>query len=241
MKNKLFLLLMLCLTSNLVLAQLRRNATEASQNQKAIAANEAQLERDLNELAAFKVKLKEFEVAFSNKNAVKAAAVKTELVKAMEREINQSEKKIAQDKQELNQSQSEVAASNRELRRSKIDRATIDNDAKDGYDVRDDRRDKRDDQRDAKDDKKDLEKQVIRTKRQKEIYATLKAFTFSFKPSLKEKLVANKALLHEFETTMEKDIAATKAEIAEDKREAKEDRKERREDRWERAEKRRNR
>ena len=240
MKNAIFPLLALILTSSLVTAQIRRNATEASQNQKAIAANEAQLERDLSELAVFKVKMKEFELAFANKNSVKVASIKTELITAMEREIAQSENKILQDKQELAQSQSEVAASNREVKRSRIDRATIDNDAKDAYDVRDDRRDKRDDQRDALDDKADLEQQITRTNRQKKICATIRVFTFSFEPSLQEKVVANKALLQEFISTMEADIAATKVEIAEDKREAAEDKRERREDRRERAEKRRN-
>lgn len=241
MKNTILFLLAFCLTSTLLTAQVRRNVVEASQNQKAIAANEAQLERDIDELAAFHVKLKAFEKALLNKNAPGVTAIKTELITAMEREIKQSEKKIAQDKQEIAQSESELAASNRELRRSRVDRRTIDNDAKDGIDVRDDRRDKRDDKRDLKDDKNDLEQQLIRTKRQKEIYRTLAAFTFSSEPSLQEKVVAHKALLQEFAATMEKDIAATKAEIAEDKREAAEDRRERKEDKWERAEKRRNR
>lgn len=240
MKNPLFLVLALFLTSHSAMAQITRNATEASQNQQAMAANQAQLERDLEELAAFKVKLTQFDAAFVNKNAVKVAAAKAELVKDMQREIEQSELKIAQDKKELSQSQSEVAASGREVNRSRRDRFTIDNDAKDGRDVRDDRRDKKDDQRDAMDDKNDLEQQIVRTNRQKQIYATLQAFNFSFEPSLKEKTVANKALFTEFASIMEKDIAATKAEIAEDKQEAKEDKKERREDKRERAEKRRN-
>ncbi|MEO0898089.1 MAG: hypothetical protein AAFY71_16890 [Bacteroidota bacterium] len=91
------------------------------------------------------------------------------------------------------------------------------------------------------DDKADLEQQIARTQRQKQIYNSLQAFTFSFDPSLREKALASKALFQEFADTMEKDIAATKVEIAEDKREAAEDRRERREDRRERSEKRRNR
>lgn len=161
MKKKIFILFALCITTNLVVAQVRRNAAEGSQNQKAIAANEAQLERDLTELVAFKTKIKAFDGALVNKNVAKVAALK-------------------------------------------------DNDAKDGRDVRDDRRDKRDDQRDAKDDRRDLEQQIARTKRQKEIYTILKAFTFSFEPSLQKKVVANKALLQEFVSTMERDIAANK-------------------------------
>ncbi len=241
MNKKTCFLLTMLLLSHFVRAQTVRNVAEASQNKKAMATNEAQLERDVEELAVFQAKLTEFEKAFAVKNGAKTTALKTELIAAMKREIEQSEKKIAQDKQELSQSQSEVAASKRESRRSRFDLRTVDNDRKDVRDVRDDRRDRKDDQRDAMDDKADLERQIARTKRQKQIYTTLQAFTFSFDASLQEKAVANKALLREFAGTMEKDIAATKAEIAEDKREAAEDRRERREDRRERLEKRRNR
>ncbi len=237
MKHQLILSLALFLLSNPVIAQTGRNAAEANQNQQAMAANQAQLERDINELAVFKAKLTQFETAIAGKDASKVTTLKTGLLADMRREIEQSEMKIAQDKRELTQSKSEVAASGRETNRSRLDRATIDNDSKDGYDVRDDRRDKKDDKKDAKDDKKDMEKQIARTERQKQIYAALQAFTFSFDPSLQEKVVANKALLQEFASTMEADIAATKAEVAEDKREAAEDSKERREDRREKAEK----
>ena len=241
MKPIIFFLLTMLLISYGATAQRSRNALEARQNQQAKAINEALLERDLKELAVYKVKLAEFETAYANRNVAKAAALKTELINDMQREIEQSEKKIAQDKQELVQSKSEVAASRRETMRSRIDLKTVDNDVKDVRDLGDDHRDRRDDQRDAMDDRSDLEQQIVRTKRQKQIYSTLEAFTFSFEPTLQEKAIANKALLQEFAVTMERDIAATKVEIAEDKREAAEDRRERREDRRERGEKRRNR
>lgn len=96
MKNIIFLLLALFLTSDIVTAQARRNAAEASQNQKAMAANEAQLERDLGELESFKTKLAQFETAFTNKDVAKVATLKTDLLTDMQREISQSEKKIAQ-------------------------------------------------------------------------------------------------------------------------------------------------
>ncbi|MEM7373796.1 MAG: hypothetical protein AAF587_34555 [Bacteroidota bacterium] len=240
MKKNVLLFAFLLLLTNLLHAQRMRNMAEASQNQQAIAANEAQLERDVKELAMYKAQLVEFESAFAGKNVANITAIKSELMTAMQREIEQSETKIAQDKQELAQSQNEATAASRESRRSRIDARTVDNDRKDRHDVRDDRRDRQDDQRDAMDDKADLEQQIARTNQQKQIYATLQAFTFSFAPSLREKAVANKALFQEFAATMEQDIAATKAEIAEDKREAAEDSRERREDRRERGEKRRN-
>lgn len=224
------------LTAQLSWGQVRRNTAEASQNQKAMAANQAQLERDQNELMVFKAKLAQFETAIANNAIPKVAALRTDLLSDMQREIEQSENKIAQDKRELGQSKSEVAASSRETGRSRVDRRTPDGDIGDGRDLRDDRRDKKDDQRDAMDDRNDLERQIGRTRRQKEIYAGLKAFTFSPEPSAREKVMAHIALLREFSATMEKDIAATQAEIKEDKRESVEDSRERREDRRERKE-----
>lgn len=240
MKNLLFTFLSLVLASNFVMAQVTRNVKEANQNQKAMAANEAQLERDTRELQTFKNKLTHFEKAFSNKNASKMASLKSDLLTDMQREIEQSEKKIAQDKREVAQSKSEAAGSSREVRRSRRDQATPDGDIGDGRDKRDDKRDRRDDVRDTQDDKNDLNKQIARTARQKEIYNTMLDFTFSFEPSLREKAMANKALLSEFVSTMESDIAAIKAEILEDKREAREDSRERREDRREKRERNRN-
>jgi hypothetical protein len=233
MKNKIIIIGALLLAANIVNGQVRRNAAEASQNQQAMAANQAQLERDLNELKAFETTLTQFETAFANKDAVKVASLHANLLAAMQREIEQSENKIAQDKRELNQSKSETASSSREKGRSRRDLATPDGDIGDGRDLRDDRRDKYDDRRDAEDDRSDLEKQIVRTVRQKEIYALLQAYTFSFEPTLQEKAVASKALIHEFAEIMERDIAATEAEIVEDKREAAEDSRERREDRRE--------
>ncbi|MEM7104454.1 MAG: hypothetical protein AAF502_15060 [Bacteroidota bacterium] len=208
--------------------------------QQEMAVNKAQLDRDVKELKAYQAKVAEFETAFANKNGSKVVTIKADLISMMQREIEQSEKKIAQDKQEMARSKFEVADSKRETKRSRFDLVTPDNDAKDARDLRDDRRDLKDDQRDAMDDKSDLEQQIARTQRQKQIYTTLQAFTFSFEGSIHEKAMMNKALLIEFADTMEQDIATTKAEIAEDKREAIEDRRERKEDRREWAEKRRN-
>lgn len=240
MKNLLFPFLILMLANNLAFSQVARNATEANQNQKAMATNQAQLDRDIDELNAFKNKLAQFETAFSNRNVSKVATLKSDLLNDMQREISQSEKKIAQDKQEVAQSKSEAAGSSREVRRSRRDQATPDGDIGDGRDKRDDKRDGRDDKRDAQDDINDLDQQIARTNKQKEIYQTLMAYTFSFDPNLQEKAVANKALFGTFVSTMESDIQATKAEIAEDKQEAREDSRERREDGRERRERVRN-
>lgn len=222
-------------------AQVVRNTTEAASNNKAIEVGKEQLEKDIAQLSAFKTKVEAFENAFRAKKSEKVIALKKDILTDMEREVEQSERKIAQDKQEVKQSQTEKNASNREVRRSRRDRATRDGDVGDGRDLRDDKRDKRDDQRDLRDDQADLQAQVTRTNRQKQILNTLKAYTFSFEPTAKEKAIANMKLMNEFIQTMEADIAATKAELAEDKAEKREDSRERREDRRERRERSRNR
>lgn len=239
MKHTIITLFFLFLGSQVVMAQVRRNTVEANQNQKALAANQAQLERDLAELDVFRTKLAQFEKAFSNKNISRVASLKASLLKDMQREVEQSQRKITQDQQEVAQSQSEVAGSNKELRRSRRDLRTPDGDMGDGRDLRDDRRDSKKDKKNLQDDKADLDKQIARTNRQKQIYAIIQAFSFSFDSSLREKMIANKALLDEFALTMEMDIAATRAEITEDKREALEDGRERIEDRREIRERRR--
>lgn len=234
------LLIAFLLTTHFSMAQVIRNGVEASQNQKALATNQAQLDRDINELTSFNAKLEQFKTAFANKNTSQVLALKASLLTDMQREIEQSENKTVQDKRELNQSQAETASSNREVKRSRYDRATPDGDIGDGRDLRDDRRDRMGDQRDAQDDRNDLKQQIARTNRQKEIYALIKTFDFSFEPSLTQKVAANMTLLQEFAATMEKDIATTKAEIVEDKMEVREDRRERREDVREVRERRRN-
>jgi len=240
MKNFLGFLLTFLLLAHCSHAQVRRNAMEAKQNKQAQVANQAQLDRDQSELKAFEAKLVQLDMALKKQDGVQIASLKKSLLADMQREIQQSEKKIAQDRREVSQSQSERASSARETNRSRYDRATPDRDLGDARDVRDDRRDQRGDRRDVVGDKNDLQRQVARTNRQKEIYAKLQVFTFSSEPALQEKVRVHKAMLQEFLSTMENDIVATKAEIQEDKREAIEDSRERREDRREIKERRRN-
>lgn len=221
-------------------AQTLRNVQEAGSNNKALKVGQAQLERDIAELAAFKTNVKGLEIAFGNKNLAKVQVLKKDIVLDMYREINQSEQKVAQAKQEVAQSNAETRSSTREVRRSRMDRATRDGDIGDGRDLRDDRRDKRDDQRDAVDDRMDLDKRIALAARQKQIMNTLEAFSFSVEPSAKKKAVVNVRMMNEFIELMEKDIAATKIELAEDQAEKREDRRERFEDRREKRERRRN-
>jgi hypothetical protein len=220
-------------------AQVVRNTKETADDRKALEVGEAQLERDMAQLAAFESKVEALEEAFAQKRLGEVRSLKKDIVSDMRREIEQSERKIEQDKKELSQSRSEVSSSRREVRRSRRDRVNDDGDVGEGRDLRDDRRDRRDDRRDAQDDTTDLERQVGRTARQKQILSTLEAFTFSDEPTVRETAIANIKLMREFLQTMEADVAATRAELAEDRGELTEDRRERREDRRERRERRR--
>ena len=233
MKNSIGLtIIILILLSGTADAQVVRNAVEAADNQEAIRIGQAQLERDIAELDEFRSKLAAFEIAFQNRDVEQARILKIDIVSDMQREINQSERKISQDRDEVRESTSERNASNREVRRSQRDVA--DNGSATSQEVRrlrDDRRDRRDDQRDLNDDKSDLENQIARTARQKFILNSLKAVNFSFDLSIREQVIANKRLIHEFVQTMEADITATRIELSEDNGEVREDRRERREDR----------
>lgn len=218
--------------TSLIQAQAIRNAAEAAENKEEIRIGNAELDRDVQELHSFKAKLHAFEIAFQNRDLDKARTLKIDIVSDMHREIQQSERKIAQDREEVGESTAERNASNREVRRSRRDVA--DNGTATNSEIRslrDDRRDRADDQRDLNDDKSDLEQQIARTARQKFIVNALKAVNFSFDLTVREQVVANKKLIHEFVQTMEADIAATKIELKEDKVETAEDRRERREDR----------
>ncbi len=233
MKNLLVITFVALFSFNsLVQAQTIRNAAEAVDNQQEIHVGFAQLDRDLYELAAFKSKLSALEDALQNRDKDTARALISDLVSDMQREINQSERKIAQDSKEVRESTSERNASNREVRNSR--RNAADNGTVTNQEVRrlkDDRSDRRDDQRDLNDDKSDLENQIARTNQQKFIFGSLKKVRFSFRESVSEQITANVKLIHEFVQTMEADIAATRLELAEDHREVREDRRERREDR----------
>jgi len=230
-------ILALFLFQNSLSAQ--RNIKERAVDRHQIKKGAINLERDVKELDAFKAKIVAFKTAFENGNKDRLRNLKLEILGDMEREIRQTEAKLAQAKVEVKQSKSEVRSDNREIRNDRKDLKRGGDPIRD--DVKDlarDKHDRRDDVRDLRDDVNDVDGLQRRLTNQQRLYTALKAVTFSRGATRGEKVAANKALISDFVLTMQNDIKATKREIGEDIGELKEDRKETRDDRRERNERR---
>ncbi len=230
-----FFVLATALTIN---AQAVRNAAEAKENRKDIVVDKAMLDRDLEELAGFKATVNQFENAWERKDLAEVTRLKALIENDMLREINQSQRKLREDNQEVLESRSELRSESREVRYDRRDRRTVDGDLGDNRDLRADRRDRRDDRGDLRDDANDYMDQTQLIDRQKEIYNSLKAFSFSFTTNTMEAAAAQRLMVNEFIGTMETDIRFTRRELGEDKVEIYEDRGERRDDKRERRERR---
>ena len=214
-----------------------QNVKEAIQNTKQITEGKKNLERDIKELEAFKVKITALSTAFEAKNPEKSNELKASIVKDMIREVGQSGEKAKKARMEIAQSSSEVRSERREIRRDREDSD------RGRYDRRDDERDlardkanARDDRRDRRDDIRDFQEQIDRAERQAAILEKLKDYQFAYGSSEMEKAIAQKALLVEFQNSLQQDVVATQRELGEDVRESREDRRERRDDRNERNE-----
>ncbi|WP_299535704.1 hypothetical protein [Ulvibacterium sp.] len=214
-----------------------QNAKEAIQNTKQVAEGKKSLQRDMQELEAFKVKTTALNTAFEERNTEKSNELKASIIQDMVREVGQSGEKAKKARMEIAQSSSEVRSERREIRRDREDSD------RGRYDRRDDERDlardkanARDDRRDRRDDIGDFQKQIDRAERQAAILEKLRTYNFGFEALAMEKALAHKALVTEFKDILLDDIAATKRELGEDVRESREDRRERRDDRNERNE-----
>lgn len=235
MKTKiLYTAIIVVLLSNQSFAQ---NTRERSQNRKQITEGKKNLERDIKELSALKIKIATFNKVFDNRNLPEVKASKISILTDFRREVAQSEQKAIQARKEVRQSTREVRSEKKEIHQNRHDNQ------RGRYDGNDDRKDmardranKRDDKRDRRDDVRDFEAQIARAATQKQILNELTNFTFGFKGDLLEKSIKKRMLVTQFIQTMEQDIVATKREISEDKRESKEDLFERRDDRNERNE-----
>ena len=230
----------LCVTVGLFVSVMGLNAQnvkEAIQNSQQIAEGKKNLERDMKELEAFKIKVSALQAAFDTNNMDKTNELKVDLVKDMMREVGQSKEKAVKAQKEINQSSQEVRSERREIRRDKDDsdygRYDRNDDEKD---LARDRANARDDRRDRRDDIRDFQAQIDRAERQGKILATLKDYNFNGDNNTKEQAIMNKKMIEEFQGLLQQDIAATQRELNEDVRESREDRRERRDDRNERNE-----
>ena len=199
-----------------------QNTKETVQDHRQIKVGNAQLERDTKELESFKADVSEFQSALENGNTKLAQKYRQGILNAMEREIQQTEGKVARAKREVVQSSVEKGTNRRENRSN---RRTFDGTRDDRRDMRRDRRNTRDDRRDKRDDVADRNELEVRLENQKALHESAKA----------DETLGN-GILEKFIATMNNDLLETQEELREDKGELREDRRERRDDRRERKE-----
>lgn len=219
-----------------------QNIKEGIQNTKQIQEGKKNLERDVNELKEFNLKLNDMKKAVSEKNQNEVDRISKELIVDMTREVSQSSIKAQKAQKEIAQSSAEIRSDRREIRDNK-------DDSKRGrYDRRDDQKDMardqanmRDDKRDRRDDIRDFQQQIDRAKSQAVLLKTLKDYDYTVEDIERETYVIKKSEIKKsfkaFMVLLKGDIDASKKELAEDMREQREDSRERRDDRNERNEK----
>ncbi|MCB0706333.1 MAG: hypothetical protein KDC34_13535 [Saprospiraceae bacterium] len=232
-RHLLFAAFIMCLAPTFLNAQVITNTKERSQDRAQIHQSQAQLDRDTRELQDMRMSRDRIVEAHLTNDLASVRAIKGDILRDMQREIDQSKVKLNQAKVEVGQSQQEVHSENREIRRDRADRRHPNGDARDDRrDIRNDRQDRRDDVRDVQDDRMDRNRRADILNRQQDIYQTLVAYEFTLDANGKAKL----ALVDEFINLMEEDKQLTYSELREDRGELREDRGEARDDRHERSE-----
>ena len=206
----------LLLIAPLAFAQAPRNAHEAAVDNRQIAVDKAQLERDATEVGEFDQLVRALADAREDRMVKRYRDANARLQAAMEREIAQARRKVGQDGHEVGQDR-------REWRGEHVE-ANVTGNPRDYAQAVDDRHDLRDDRRDRR-------SSAERLQAMERIAAEATALAGDLAPGRREKIDRNQALAREFLSVMQEDLAATKVELSEDHRERREDRRERRTDR----------
>lgn len=203
--------------------QTGRDVAERVKDHQQITVDKATLQRDAQELDAFKSRLDLYTTAYAALDKPKLAELKTGMVEDMKREIGQSENKLERAKKEVVASGSEVRSDNREIHHDRRDLANGNYRGEhDRGDLARDKANRVDDLKDRHDDREDAQSIEKRLQNQRALLA-----------QWEDTPVAS---LTAFVKTMENDLAATRRELGEDRSELREDRRETREDVRERRE-----
>ena len=210
-------------------AQAVRNGAERLIDHKQIADNERMLERDQQELQHFGSLLAEFDAGLSLGDARILQMTYTQLVFAMQREVDQGREKLEQARREVRQSRSELRGDRREIRE---DRRRVDDEAtaRTRRDLARDRVNRWDDRRDLRDDWSDRTAAQARAERQAAILAEVRVAS-RLGEGNPETMDRHRMLFAEFYDLQGADYEATEWELREDRRELREDRRETRHDR----------
>lgn len=216
MNRSLIVTLLMVAAPALATGQAARNAHEAVVDNRQVALDRAQLERDAVEMTEFKKLVRGLEDAHEDRMVKRYREANARVHAAMQREIEQARRKTAQAGHEVRQDR-------REWRGERVE-ADVTGDPRDYGQAIDDRHDLRDDRRDRRaraDVLRDMER----------VAQEAASLENDLVPGRREKIARNEALAREFLSLMQEDAAATAGELSEDRRERREDRRERRTDR----------
>lgn len=217
----------------LLSAQVFRDRLEKQGTKQEIRVAKRHLDRDVEEIEAFRELKKDFQIAYLSVNEEEIGAIKSSIIVYMDREIDQGYSKSNAGAREIRQSEREVAGSFRDIDQSSAEMSLGLGKRWDARrDFRDDRRDHKDELRDLEDDRNDLtvlEDRLIRQENIRERFAGWYVITETNDLSK----IPEMNMLQSFLETMEEDLIWTEEELKEDKKELREDRRELREDRRE--------
>lgn len=217
-------------------AQVVRNAAEELRNRQQINKTQNLLDRNGRELENFKELRARFAEAVEIRDLESVLAIRTDLLEAMGREIEQTETRIKQTGKELNQSQREKHSEGKEVRDSRSDNKGEPEEMIDApADLRDAKADRKDEKKDVRDDRKDHNTAESRLSDQQDIFREFAAFTMTEKTAAKS-LQQQVRLVDAFQATLEDDLLSLQSELGEDREEKEEDKQERLEDKSERKE-----
>ena len=209
-----------------------QNVKEAVQDHTQIKTGKTSLDRDAQELEAFKADCDVLTKALATDDTAIIAQYHQVVLASMKREVEQAEVKSKKAAKEVVQSTAEMGTNRREKRGN---RRTYSGTADDKRDMARDRRNTRDDRRDKRDDQTDRVEISERLRNQRLWTAQFSSLSLS-QDTGETTDEAALALLKKFTLSMEADLRETQEELREDKGELREDRRERRDDRKERKE-----
>jgi len=193
-----------------------RNTVERRQDHRQLTLDRAWAERDARELSEFESMTASLRDALQDRMAARYRDVNENMLRAMDREIQQAAVKS-------DQAAHEARLSRREFRGERME-ASVSGDGRDMLQTIDDRHDRRDDARDR-------DTALVRHDEMARLGTMAGALQNGIDRGDRTAMKKNLALAEQFLDVMRRDLAATASERTEDRAELREDRRETRTDR----------
>jgi hypothetical protein len=209
-KERFVLILAVILFSNFIYAQ---TPEKESFEDVEVKSRKAQLVVDRKEIAEFKDKIQQFEIAYVNENESKVNSLKEQLMNDMRREFAQSEAKIEQDRKSIKRGKKEYKLSKKRTKISKEDLKMSEGDKADEEAYKIDQKAENQDKKRLKYFKKDYKKQKKLSKRKEKLIDKLKDYRFKFTVDHRKDNEKHKSYIMDFLELMEDDIDATEDDL----------------------------